>query len=283
MINNPTTAKAGQEILIDYVVSDNVTPLDKLIVNLFVVKDNQMVNVVDNKFMAEEGVYTVKVSAKDEAGNLGSMTIDITVSGSSNPVGDTVKPTVFINTPDEACIGEKVLVDYSVEDNMSFVSEIDVEITVKKNGNEISLTDNQFVVEDAEYEIIVKATDKAGNISIMTKALYAKADDVSPVVEISQMGPIYVGEDVKVSYAASDNITKSEDLQVEMILTRGDKVRTVSDVFKVVSEASQGLLRDRGSQLLSLRSFDQSRPEEKSPDVFYCPDMYVIIMLYNLV
>ena len=241
MINNPTTAKVGQEILIDYVVSDNVTPLDKLIVDLFVVKDNQMVNVVDNKFIAEEGVYTIKVSAKDEAGNLGSMTIDITVSGSSNPVGDTVKPTVFINTPDEACIGEKVLVDYSVEDNMSFVSEIDVEITVKKNGNEISLTDNQFVVEDAEYEIIVKATDKAGNISIMTKALYAKADDVSPVIEISQMGPIYVGEDVTVSYSASDNITKAEDLQVEMILTRGDKVRSVSDRFKVVSEGEYEL------------------------------------------
>ena len=54
MINNPTKAKAGQEILIDYVVSDNVTSVDKLIVDIYVVKDSQSINLVDNKFEKEK-------------------------------------------------------------------------------------------------------------------------------------------------------------------------------------------------------------------------------------
>ena len=143
MINNPTKAKVGQEILIDYVVSDNVTAVSKLIVDIYVVKDNQNVNLVDNKFIAEEGIYTIKINARDEAGNLGSMTIDITVSGSANPSGDTVKPTVFIEAPSEAYSGEEVTIGYIVEDNMTFASDIDVEVIVKKDGSEVNVADNK--------------------------------------------------------------------------------------------------------------------------------------------
>ena len=55
VINNPTTADAGI-IKIDYVVTDNVTPLEKLKVNIICVKDGMMIEVVNNEFLAEEGI-----------------------------------------------------------------------------------------------------------------------------------------------------------------------------------------------------------------------------------
>ena len=240
-INNPTKAKVGQEILIDYVVSDNVTPVDKLIVDIYVVKDNQVVNLVDNKFIAEEGVYTVKINVRDEAGNLGSMTIDITVTGSSNPTGDTVKPTVFIDTPLEACIGEEVTVSYIVEDNLTFTSDIDVEVIVKKDGQQITLNNNKFLVEAGFYEITVKATDDAGNVTIMTKNLYSKVDDVEPLIEIGELSGILVGQEVSLDYSLSDNISNEENIELEIILSRGDKVREVTETFNVVAEGDYEL------------------------------------------
>ena len=241
MINNPTKAKAGQEILIDYVVSDNVTSVDKLIVDIYVVKDSQSINLVDNKFIAEEGIYTIKVNARDEAGNLGSMTIDITVSGNANPSGDTVKPTLFIEAPSEVCSGELVTIGYIVEDNMTFASDIDVEVVVRKNGSEVNLNDNKFIAEEGNYEIVVKATDNAGNVTIMTKNLLCTIDDVKPTIEISELSSVLVGDEVTLDYSLSDNVSNEEEIEAEFILSRGGKVREVSKTFKVIAEGEYEL------------------------------------------
>ena len=241
MINNPTKAKVGQEILIDYVVSDNVTAVSKLIVDIYVVKDNQNVNLVDNKFIAEEGIYTIKINARDEAGNLGSMTIDITVSGSANPSGDTVKPTVFIEAPSEAYSGEEVTIGYIVEDNLTFASDIDVEVIVKKDGSEVNVADNKFIAEEGNYEIVVKATDNAGNVTIMTKNLLCKADDLEPTIEVSELSGVLVGDEVTLDYLLSDNVSSEEEIDLEIILSRGDKVREVAKTFKVIAEGEYEL------------------------------------------
>ena len=112
VINNPTTAEAGI-IKIDYVVTDNVTPTDKLKVNIICVKDGMMIEVVGNEFNASEtGIYSIQVSATDEANNKGSASLDITViKNEQTPTGDTVKPVLFVDIPSEAYVGEEVVID----------------------------------------------------------------------------------------------------------------------------------------------------------------------------
>ena len=144
VINNPTTATAGDEIIIDYSVSDDVTAVDKLQISVTVVKDSQIVNISDNKFIAEEGTYTIKVTAKDEAGNLGSQLIDIVVNPKANTNGDTTKPTLFVTIPDECYQGEEVSIDYLVSDNACFKDEITVDIVVKKDNEIIEVSNNKF-------------------------------------------------------------------------------------------------------------------------------------------
>lgn len=80
-ITTPTTAKAGDEIEIAYTASDDVTAEDDLDVTVLVVKDGKTVTLEQNKFQAEEGVYTVTVTVRDANGNEATDTIQITVSG----------------------------------------------------------------------------------------------------------------------------------------------------------------------------------------------------------
>ena len=97
-----------------------------------------MIEVVNNEFLAEAGIYSIQVSAIDEAGNKGSASIDITVNGSSNPSsGDTVKPTLFINAPSSAYVGQEVMIGYDVSDNLTFSNEIVVEVNVSKNSEKM--------------------------------------------------------------------------------------------------------------------------------------------------
>ena len=243
VIYNPTTAEAGI-IKIEYEINDNVTPTDKLNVSIMCVKDGMMIEVVDSSFMAKDaGVYSVLVTATDEAGNKGSASIDITVTGSiEESSGDTVKPTLFVNLPKEAYIGEEVLISYQVSDNISFSSQIVVDVTVKRNNEVITIVDNKFIAEDALYEVIVTAIDEAGNKTIVVQNLKGKADDVAPVIEIGELSGISVGDEVVLDYVITDNVTDSSALVPEITLERNDKVRHISGKnFDVIDDGEYKL------------------------------------------
>jgi hypothetical protein len=85
-----------------------------------------------------------------------------------NKIVDTITPIIKINTPTSAITGEEIVVDYIVEDDITSNEYIEVYYYVLKDGVSIVLENNKFVAEKGEYEIVVKAIDKAGNVSIKT-------------------------------------------------------------------------------------------------------------------
>ncbi len=88
-ITTATTATAGDEITIVYTASDNVTATENLDITVSVKKDGNDVALTGNKFTAEEGVYTVTVTVRDENGNEASDTIQITVTAKTNSGGSS--------------------------------------------------------------------------------------------------------------------------------------------------------------------------------------------------
>jgi len=176
------------------------------------------------------------ITATDEAKNKGTGVIDITVTPNEEMNIDKVKPILFVNIPAVAYVGEEVIVEYTVSDNETLTENIFVEILVTKDGDEISLDDNKFIVEEGNYQITIKATDEASNTTIMVCDMIGKIDDVSPVVEIKEIDSVSVGDVVNVNYTAVDNCSSLENLNVEMVLSRGDVCRNVSNEFMVVEE-----------------------------------------------
>ncbi len=96
-IQTPNTAKAGETVTIAYTASDDVTAAEDLQVTIVVKKGAETVALTDGKsFVAEEGVYTVTVTAEDEMGNSQEATLQITVT----KAGD-------VTNPDNGCKGCK--------------------------------------------------------------------------------------------------------------------------------------------------------------------------------
>ncbi len=92
-ITTPTTAKAGDTVTVAYNATDDTTAAADLQASITVTKDGEAVTLTENKFTAEEGVYTVIVTVRDANGNEGKDTIQITVSaqqsGGTTPGGTT--------------------------------------------------------------------------------------------------------------------------------------------------------------------------------------------------
>ena len=86
-ITTATTATAGDVITIAYTASDDKTAVGDLTVTVTVTKNGSAVTVTDNKFTAEEGVYTVTVTVRDAAGNEATDSIQITVSAKVDNTG----------------------------------------------------------------------------------------------------------------------------------------------------------------------------------------------------
>ncbi len=243
VINNPTTATAGDEIVVDYVVSDDVTDVSKLEVTVTIVKDGQIINAIDNKFIAEEGIYTIKITAKDEAGNLGLQIIDIVVNKAASSEGDTTKPMLFVTLPDVCYAGEEVVIDYVVSDNASFKDEIVVDVVVKKDNEAIEVSDNKFVAQLGEYEVSVTATDKAGNQTLIIKNILAKIDDVSPIITVEEISDVAVGDTLKLNYKVSDNVSDVTNIKTDILLVRGEVSRSISgDIININTEGDYKII-----------------------------------------
>jgi len=225
-ITTPTTANAGEEITISYTVSDDVTKVEDLVVEVTVVKDGQIIELNNNKFIALVGVYTVKVKVTDEALNSSSSVIDITVSEvkedtptPENP--DTEKPVIEILNDNRALSGDVIKVDYLVTDNISNIENISVLVNVTLNNEEVSLEDNSFIAEAGKYEISVTATDEAGNTNTVTSSI--EVEDVS----------YREGRDFS-QYPMPDNNTNEDELPLIDTTAKQDVITLEDDTLAMI-------------------------------------------------
>ena len=211
-ITTPGSAYAGDEIEVLYTVSDNLTAAEDLIIEVSVKKGpTSTVQLTNNKFVAAEGTYTIKVTAKDEHGNSGSATLQVQVSPKA--VADTEKPVIAIQTADTAALGSEVEVKYSVTDNVSSGSDLEVLVSVVKDGAAVQLSNGKFTAEAGTYTITITAKDAAGNIATASKdVVVSSGDTTAPTVKITTPATASVGEEVLVTYTASDDTSAANKL-----------------------------------------------------------------------
>lgn len=173
------TATEGDTIKVEPTVTDNISASDKITAVIEVIKgsgdDAIIVNLdSNNSFVAEVGVYTIKITATDEAGNESTLTKQITVTETS--VEDTTKPTVDLTLPSNVKVGDTVTLTPTVTDDVSASDKITVVIEVELGDETVELNSNKaFVAKAGTYNIKVTATDEAGNEQVLTKTLVVKA------------------------------------------------------------------------------------------------------------
>ena len=231
VISTPATAYAGEAVEIKYTVTDNITKPEDLEITVTVKKGITNVKLEDNKFIPQEGTYTVKVVAKDEHGNKGEATLTITVT-----VKDVEAPAITLTVPETAKVGDTVNVEYSVTDNVSTGSDLVVSVSVIKDNKNVTLTDGKFVAEEGTYTITVSAMDAAGNLNQKEATVVVEAekivDSTKPTIQITTPATASVGEDVIVTYNASDDTTPANKLTAVVEVTKdGQKVDTLANIF----------------------------------------------------
>lgn len=223
-ITTPANASAG-EVEVTYTVSDNLTAVEDLIVEVQVKKvPNKVIEVTNNKFIAEEGKYNIIVSATDEHGNKTTATHVLTVG-----VADTEKPVVEITTPATAEAGNQVEVKYTATDNLSTGDELTVQVSVTKDGQSVQLSNNKFTAEAGTYTITVVAKDAAGNITTVSKdVVVGSSDTEKPVVTITTPATAEVGEEVLITYRANDDTSAANKMTSVINVTKDGQEVAVS-------------------------------------------------------
>ena len=167
--------------------------------------------ITNNKFVGAEGTYTIKVTAKDEHGNIGSATLQVQVL--PEVYVDTEKPVIAIQTAESAAVGSEVEVKYLVTDNVSSGSDLEVLVSVVKDGAAVQLSNGKFTAEAGTYTITITAKDAAGNIATASKdVVVSSGDTTAPTVKITTPTTASVGEEVLVTYTASDDTSAANKL-----------------------------------------------------------------------
>ncbi|MCD7898252.1 MAG: PKD domain-containing protein, partial [Planctomycetaceae bacterium] len=134
------------------------------------------------------GRYEIIAAATDAAGNVGTKTVVIEVEA----LPDTTAPAVKIDytLPETVRAGDAVRFTVTTSDDASVVTE---SFTV--NGTPVAIgpdgTVNHVFASAGTYEIIVTATDAAGNVGseTITIEVAAALDTTAPVVTISHNAP----------------------------------------------------------------------------------------------
>lgn len=91
-IDLPATARAGDVITVNPTVVDNVSAPENITVEIEVVFNGEPVTLVDGKFTASVGTYTITITAVDEALNEAVVTKQITVSAISPDPSSSPEP-----------------------------------------------------------------------------------------------------------------------------------------------------------------------------------------------
>lgn len=176
------TANSGDTITVNPTVSDDVSSEDKITVVIEVTKGSgdeaEDVELDENNsFVAEVGVYTIKITAKDEAGNEATLTRQINVSEAP----DTTKPTINLDLPTTIKVGDTVTLNPTISDDKSTSENITVTYEVKLGDEVVELDENNsFVAKSGTYTIKITATDEAENTETLTKTFTVEAAKSEP-------------------------------------------------------------------------------------------------------
>ena len=77
---------------------------------------------------------------------------------------DAQGPTIELNAPKKVRAGDVVTLEWSVRDNMTAVEDIKTTLTVERDAQPVTITDNRFVAEAGEYTVTITAVDQSDNL-----------------------------------------------------------------------------------------------------------------------
>ncbi|MEE1077127.1 MAG: VWA domain-containing protein, partial [Acutalibacteraceae bacterium] len=154
------------------------------------------------------GTHTAKMVATDLVGHVSESSCKFTV------YDDTQKPDCRLYVSNMTLGNSQELLSY-IYDNHSGLKFYEMTI----NGNPVKLTkaeNNNYTylftpTEVGEYEIVVNAEDNVGNKNSVTKVINCTADIGKPSVSVKlSNAEVIVGNDIKVTVTASDNVKVTE-------------------------------------------------------------------------
>ena len=273
--NNPTVTISG-------LLSDS-SPISGLTLN------GISVEVFGDSFTSEynlsEGTNTITVTAEDEAGNIGSIIISITL--------DATPPVISVTSHQSGGTVDTDTIDIigTTDDNSA---------TVTVNGITASISNGTFSVSgitlnEGENSITVTAVDVAGNTTVQNLTVTYSAPQVSSGIILSiphWMGAITLEDGIDLSYVTETlgfwpnngqvhtNIQGyyeglSADLSAQ-VLMNGQIVSFWSDSFWV------NLILEEGSNTITITiKFTDGRTVTDSITVYYYDKMPPYIYIYN--
>lgn len=212
------------------------------------------------------GKYTIKLSASDKAGNVGTGTIEVWVLDKTAPVINGT--SVFTSNMSSPLTLESILSHITVTDNV----DSGLTPTVVSNG----FTDHEN--EKGEKIITLKATDTAGNESAIFTIKVNVVDDIKPTITGTN------------SYTTSYK-TAIELSTIEAALTTSDNIDTGLKLEKIADNYT-GNKSIPGKYTISYRTTDTAgnisetfnvtiEVNDKIPPVFYTNGKFIGITQAN--
>ena len=193
--------------------------------------------------LTEKGSYTVKVTAKDKAGNEETKTFNYTIHKDA--------PVIKITGADNKIQNSDYNISIKVE------SDIDLKNTqATLNDKEVDISKNIVVSEEGSYTLKVEAEDIAGNKTTETKTF--QIDKTVPELAISGVQDKDItNTDVSYTVSGSDNI------KVTLNGQEAEKTGTITKEGKYVIEATAS--DEAGNTVKKSVSFeiDKTNPEIK--------------------
>ena len=198
MITQPDNQSyiSSSEIIISWSCTENVSEYKIFINNTYYCS----VANTSIKLHLDEGVYEIKITCTDSAGNTGKGILVITI--------DVTCPQIEITAPSNNSIHNvsEVLIEWNAYDNFGIDS---IEIYI--DGQYFTTTKQNYIkvqLEDGTHEIDVIVYDKAGNTA--STRIVIEIDTKPPLILIvsPENNSWYDSNIVNISWSGSDDVTK---------------------------------------------------------------------------
>ena len=206
-ISTPSRAYVGSNVIITATVTDDYG----IASTVFTIDDKEVQLDENGQYVFTDtvaGTHTAKMVATDLAGHVSESSCKFTV------YDDPQKPNCSLYVSNMILGNSQELKPY-IYDNHSGLKFYEMTI----NGKPVELTkaENNYYTylftptETGEYEIVVNAEDNAGNKNSVTKVINCTADIGKPSVYVKlSNAEVIVGNDIKVTVTASDNVKVTE-------------------------------------------------------------------------
>jgi RHS repeat-associated protein len=246
-LNAPSQALAGAQVTITALATDNIgiTSVQFLVNNANPTDDDAAPyeRVLLIPANATPGtVFTVKATARDQAGNTGAGEAAITVVAAP----DTTTPTVVLNAPPHASPSATVQLSATAEDNVAVAS-----VTFFANNQPIATIaqppyQTSYVVPagasvGSKIAIAARATDTSGHTAEDSAEITVvqAPDTTAPTVELSAPARIGAGRTLSVSAIAADNTgVTAVHFYVDDVLIESDTQAPYDASFPVPASAA---------------------------------------------